>query len=92
MTRKNLIRFKKYFLYNKRMTYSESQRIATEKYRQKTRERINEMERNRYAKMKEEDPDKYKCRLERCAALASIHSKEKTAQNKHIRGLMHISI
>lgn len=74
------------------MTYSEAQRRASLKYRQKKRDQINEAERLKYAKMKEEDPEKYKARIERNSELTCLRSKERTAQNRHIRGLMRMQL
>lgn len=74
------------------MPYSEAQRRATLKYRQKKREETNETERQRYAKMKQEDPDKYKARLERISEITCLRSKERTAQNRHIRALMRMAL
>ena len=72
------------------MTYNEAQRLASQKYREKKREHINEQERLRYAKMKIEKPEKYQSLLEQKSENCRQRSKEKTLQNKHIRGLMRI--
>lgn len=72
--------------------YSEAQRLANLRYREKKREQINEKERLRYLKMKEEDPEKYLSRLNRCSELACIKSKERTQLNQHIKKLMRIAV
>ena len=74
------------------MPYSEAQRLANLRYRQKNKEKVNEYERQRYAKMKDENPDKYKARVEHCSSVSCLRSKERTAEIKHIRGLMRMSI
>jgi hypothetical protein len=72
--------------------YSEAQRLASLRYRQKMREIINQKERLRYAKMKEQDPEKYHQRVERCAESSCVRSKIKTDYNKQVKEIMCISI
>ena len=72
--------------------YNEAQRIATLKYRQKKKEKVNELERQRYLKMKETNIEKYKARVEACAKNATRRGKEKTEQNRHIRSIMRIEL
>lgn len=72
--------------------YSEAQKLASMRYREKKREEINCKERLRYSKMKETDPEKYTARLSKCCELACIRSKERTLQNQHIKQLMRITV
>lgn len=72
--------------------YSEAQRRATQKYREKVREHVNQLERKRYARMKETEPEKYKQIVERSSIRSCLKSKERTEQNRFVRSLMCISI
>ena len=68
------------------MVYNEKLRIAVNRYRQRTRERTNELERIRYYKTKIEHPEKYQAR--KCQM--QIRQRNKACQKRHIDDLMNI--
>jgi|688.fasta_scaffold294322_2 hypothetical protein len=72
--------------------YTETQRLANQRYREKKREEINLKERLRYSKMKCEDPEKYEAKVTKCSKLACVRSKERTMQNQFVKQLMKIAL